>query len=383
MNRLFKVIGVLLLGAALASCNYDADAELKALEEEMDRLEQEDQKIRNHFLEKINSLRGRLVDLIAQVEQELNEKIESGRRAVLKKLSEKVNTLTAKINKGFDDTRDYMDDTFSSCRDYITKSFTSLEKCQNALASQIDQARQKGEEDNLKVLLLLEKDLDRVKSGAQSVKASIDGMENQLAKAEEMKKRLERVRIASDDLDEAYSEMERKQLALMQALEDKITDEYLESLTTTQLAEVKKLVAEAESLVDSMEGFKDDISNYSIDAESYLADMEDVAAMLDDLNSDYGSVVDDLMDGLSNIEEFWEYFESSEASTWYDEIDSLADENQSLYEATMDTIDEQRDIIEAFYSASWDWYEDVQACCEEAYGHSDAAESKANEILSL
>lgn len=383
MSKLFNVIGVLLLGAALASCNYDADAELKALEEEMDRLEQEDQKIRNHFLEKINSLRGRLVDLIAQVEQELNEKIESGRRAVLKKLSEKVNTLTAKINKGFDDTRDYMDDTFSSCRDYITKSFTCLEKCQNALASQIDQARQKGEEDNLKVLLLLEKDLDRVKSGAQSVKASIDGMENQLAKAEEMKKRLERVRIASDDLDEAYSEMERKQLALMQALEDKITDEYLESLTTAQLAEVKKLVAEAESLVDSMEGFKDDISNYSIDAESYLADMEDVAAMLDDLNSDYGSVVDDLMDGMSNIEEFWEYFESSEASTWYDEIDSLADENQSLYEATMDTIDEQRDIIEAFYSASWDWYEDVETCCEEAYGHSDAAESKANEILSL
>ena len=383
MNRIIKWIGVLLLGAALASCNYDADAELKALEEEMDRLEQEDQRIREHFLEKINSLRGRLVTLIAQVEQELNEKIDSGRRAVLKKLSERVSTLSAKINKGFDDTRDYMDKTFSSCRSYITQSFNSLEKSQNALAEQINQARIKGEEEHLKVLLLLEKDLNEVSSGAGAVKAAIDGMEEQLSKAEEMKKRLERVKIASDDLDEAYSEMERNQLALMQALEDKITDEYLSSLTTAQLAQVKKLVAEAESLVDSMEDFKEDISNYSTDAESYLDEMDNFASMLDDLNGDYSSVVDDLMDGLSNIEEFWEYFENSDAASWYDEIDSLIDENQSIYQSTMDTIDEQRDKIEAFYSESWDWYDDVHSCCQEAYDHSDNAEQKAHEILSL
>ena len=374
----------MLCGAAVLSCDgYDADAELKALEEEMDRLEQEDKHIREHFLEKINSLRGRLTELISQVEQELNDKIEQGGRAVLSALNKKVSALTKRINDGFDSTRDYMDESFSKCENHIQDTFEALAKKQQALEIKIDDARIKGEEDHLAALMIMEKNLGLITKDVENVQSAIKKVEDRLSNAEDMKRRAQKVSVALDDLDEAYSEMERQQLSLLKALEDEITDDYLASLTSAQLAQVKNLVAEAEDILDDIEACKNNLSGRATDSEDYLSQMEDLADFVDSMNSDYDSIVGDLLDGISDIEEFWEFFEDNEAADWYDEIDSLVEENRSLYQEVLANIEEQNDRIEDFYSVVWDWYDTVEGDCNDVYNYADHAKDKAEEIMNL
>ena len=382
-RNLLTLLLVILCGAPLVSCHYDADAELKALEDEMTRLEQEDQRIRAHFLEKINSLRSRLTTLIAQVEADLKARIDKEGDALIHSLNLRVSALKTEILNGFNDSRDYMNQRFSSCKKHISDSFDKLDKSKDALEDLIRDALDKQETERVKKLMALESKLDAVLERAERVQNGLAGLEEKLASAEELNRRLNKVSTTLDDLDEAFGEMEQNQLALMQLVEDEITDEYLNSLTSAQLAQVKAAVADAEALIDQMESYKDELEDLSAQSEDMLGSMEDLSDWLGSAVDDYDSMLGDCEGALDNCLEFWSYFENSDAEDKLGEIESLAEENVELYDSTLDMLDEIDSHVETFYATVWDWEAQAHEFLQSAYDFGQEAIDKYEEIESV
>ena len=382
--KLLKLVLVLFAGASLASCNgYDADAELTALEAEMDRLEKEDQHIREHFLERINSLRKKLTDLIAQVEADLKARIDEEGRNLLSTLNKKAASMRNNITKSFNESREYMNSSFTSCRGYISDSFKNLEKSRDALEAEIQKAIQNNEKDKLAKLMTIEGKLDNVTKMAKKVEAAIGRLEPQIAEAERFNSRINAVATGLDDLDEAFAEMEKNQLKLMQLVENEITDEYLASLSTAKLAEVKSAVAKAESLIDEMESYKDEMEDLASISEEMLSGMEDLENDFGSAVDDFSSLVDDCDDALSNTYEFWEYFENSDAEDHLAEIESLAEENISIYDETLEKIEEINSHVDTFYATVWDWEAQAHEFLQSAYDYGEEALDKYSEIESV
>lgn len=368
-HKLIKFICVLLAGAVMVSCNkdYDAEAEIAALEAEMDRLEQEDQHIREHFLERINSLRKRLTDLIAQTEAELIARIDAEGEALLARLNHKVAALKDKIIKEFNDTREYMDASFISCKGYIQDSFEKLDLSMEAIDDLIQDAISAQEEEKVKKLVALEGDIKGVVKRAEKIEATIGSLEGKLSDAEAFNKRLNDVARTMDDLDEAYAEMEKNQLDLMKMVEEKFTDEYFSSLSTAKLAEVKAAIAEAEDLIDEMETYKDDLENFAALADDMVGCMENLESDLSDAISEYDGLTTECEDALGNVMSIWEYFDGSDAEERLSQIQDLADSNNELYDDCLSKLDELEGHLDDYVSTVDDWHSQAHDYLQSCY----------------
>lgn len=378
-----KLIGLLLCGIfLLPACDKSTEEELRSLEEEMDRLEQEDLSIRNHFLGRINSLRQKLTDLIAEVEAELNARIDEEGEGLIRSLNLKIMNLKNKIQKGFSESREYMNTSFSSCKSDISQTFTYLDKSKDALDKEIQKAINAQQSAKVKQLMEVERKLDAVTKRAGDVENAIKGLEGKLANAEEFKRKLTNIAVIADDLDEAYAEMERKQLQLMKLVKEDITEDYLASLTTAQLARMKAAIASAETLINHMESYKGDLADFAAGSDDLLSQMLNLSDDFEDALNAYEDMADECQTAMDNVMDIWSWFDNSEAEEHLSNIMDLAGSNQELYDAAISKLDELQGHLDDYNSVVEEWHSSAHDYFESCYDYADAALANYEEIES-
>ena len=385
MKKFIKILCAVLSGAILVSCegNFDADAEIAALEAEMDRLEQEDQAIRAHFLERINTLRSRLTGLINEVEADLIARIDNEEAALIGGLNKKIMTFKSNMQKAFNDSRTYMNQSFKECRSHISYSFSNLDESRDALEVEITKAINQQQTAKVNKLLNLEKELNGVNSRAQTLEKKIRDVEKKLRDAEAFNQKLNNLTTVSHVLDDAYAEMEKNQLKLMKMVKNELTENYLNSLSTAQLNALKRCISKADGLLEDMQQFADEIADFATDSEDLLSSMESLADDFGSAVSDYESMVSDCEETMSNSNELWEYFVNSDAETYYNNIINITESNQNLYDNSIAQLDELMNHLRTYEGTVDDWHSEAHDYLQACYDYADTALEYYQEIESI
>ena len=373
------------LGAAVWGCtDPDMEAELAARNARLDELEKQDQEIRDILYGKLNALRGKLLPIIDQIEKDMKDKIDKKTAKVVYDLADSVSRINTRIDKGFAEAQKYIDAKMTACYDDIDNSFFALNESQQALKKHIQRAINEGDSNLEKLLRDYERAIDVVTEKAEKAYARLSNIDEFISKAELIKKRLPEIHTAALDMQESFTVMEEEETKLLDAMNKRVSQEYLASLEIDQINELKNILSEAETIIDNIEGYKDDIESTLSDAEGLLPEMEDLASFLDiEVMSALEDAITQGADLRDIAEEWRDYFNGISPEDYLDEVNSAKDALQEVADSFLETVAEcDEDLTEAedivyghanefmdIYNNAYTWADDAKSVYEDLVGY--------------
>ena len=381
MKRLLPIFFTSLL--LVCSCGKDASfqAELDKRNQELDQIEQEVLATREKLLLRIKLLREKLETLIEDVQASLLKRVEDGEDAVMLHLSHEISAISSRIQGGFAQVSAYLDEQKPLCLAYTNDAIADLGKTRDAIAQKIAQAT---EENDRKLAALLEtydKEVERVMAKARKAQASIQTLDNTMAKAQSLISIVENASATLTSLDSKYTQMEQMQLSLMEAVQERITDDG--SLRLIEDEHMRDLLLYAESLISDMEDYKSDIQDYLDESDDLLSQLEDLESFIEsDVIDGAGATIADAQDAYESALDLLDFFESTDPSDMYAMINEALDEASASYDNVISYLNELEettaqyhenlfdtiDAMEDYVSWANDTYHDCQALYDEIMG---------------
>lgn len=358
-----------------SSCAEDMDDYIQQKDKELTELNEEDQRIRTELLKQIEVAVADIPQMLRDMKERLEKKIDNSGNEQLTALSNSMSTLNTHLTSKVAETRAYINKNMGKCETDIEAAFVDMENARKLLNTQLAQAIKNGDNDLQERINEMQKLIDIAERYAKKTKANIEGLDDALKVYEAISDTLKVRETQTREMGEKVSILEKQIDLLLQDFAYRYSSEVLTQLTTDQIAVINEKIQKMRQLINEGTGFIGDMDNIVESLDGFLHQAEEVANAIDnDILNEYDSILDEAeslaeeissivsdIDGLgaeAAIEEARTKLE--EVGAMCEEMTEACEENKTRAEEMFDELDGAREDLNSELEEMRDEVNNVQ-----------------------